>query len=336
MRKKLGVSIVICGYNSSLIIESTLNYLEKQKVSPKRNWEIIFIDNSSSDDTITKVKSIANKSHFLKKRLRIVKENKIGIVNARIRGFSEAKYEIVGFVDDDNWVSSNWIERVAGIMEDHPDVAVCGGQNKEPKYLNKPFWFEKYKECYALGKQSTKSGDITKKRGFVWGAGMSVRKDAWQEISQKNFKFFLTGRVGNTRSAGDDSELCFALRLAGWKIWYDDKLILVHAINQSRLNWIELRKMFRGFGIGRAGHDPYFFAESNEPKFREHWYAQVVILCWDLLKNLDTLILFKMTSMEGNKEVLKIEHKIGRISFLLREQNKFDIRTNYLRKILAK
>jgi len=330
MKTNLGVSIIICSHNSERIIEKTLRTLIKQKTSLRKNWEILLIDNRSDDNTLKIAESLIAESKVLKSKLRIIKENKLGISNARLRGLRSAKYEILSFIDDDNIISQNWIETVASIMERHPEVGACGGQNKAPRITKKPFWFEKYKECYAIGKQATKSGDITLSRGFVWGAGMSIRKKAWEEINKRGFKFFLTGRVGNKRSAGEDSELCFALRLAGWKIWYQSDLVLVHDIDLNRLNWNELRKMFRGFGVGRAGHDPYFFAE-KAPKFSQHWYIQALIVLINILKKTDQFILSRFKSVEGNNDELKIEHKIGHLIFLLRKRSKFDKWTNYLR-----
>lgn len=330
MAKKLGVSISICSHNSEQVIEKTLLYLSRQQVSSGRKWEILLIDNRSTDLTLKKVKVLMAKNPILKSKIRIVKENRLGISYARLRALISSKYEVISFIDDDNWVTPSWIEKVATIMERYTKVAVCGGQNKSPRLQRKPSWFEKYKECYAIGRQASKTGDITKERGFVWGAGMSIRKKAWEEINKKGFKFFLTGRVGITRSAGEDSELCFALRLAGWKIWYEDKLILTHDIDQSRLNWTELRKMFRGFGVGRAGHDPYFFAEKPS-QFKQHWYVQAFMVLLSILEKADKFTLSRFKSREGDYDELKIEHMIGHLYFLLTKKNKFDKWTNYLR-----
>ncbi|RJR29207.1 glycosyltransferase family 2 protein [Candidatus Microgenomates bacterium] len=330
MAKKLGVSIAICSHNSEQVIEKTLLHLSKQKTSPGRKWEILLIDNKSTDQTTKKVKNLMSINLILKSKIRIIKENKLGISNARLKALISSNYEIISFIDDDNWVTPNWVEKAATIMENQPSFAVCGGHNRAPKLDNKPAWFEKYKECYAIGKQGIKTGDITSERGFVWGAGMSIRKKAWEEINQKGFKFFLTGRIGNTRSAGEDSELCFALRLTGWKIWYDEELVLTHDIDTKRLNWRELRKMFRGFGVGRAGHDPYFFAEQPS-KFSQHWYIQALIVLIGILKKANKFVVSRLRLMEGDADVLKIEHMIGHLYFLLSERGKFDKRTNYLR-----
>jgi len=334
MEKKLGITVVICCHNSELTIQNTLSFLEKQKVSPNRNWEVLLVDNNSTDSTVIKAQELSRLSKNLKSRLRIVRESKPGISNARLTALSEAKNEILSFVDDDNFVCEDWIEIVAKIMERHPEIAVCGSRNIEPMIKNKPNWFDKYKECYAIGKQAPKSGDVTKERGFVWGAGMSVRKMAWEDINNKGFKFILTGRVGKTRSAGEDSELCFGLRLGGWRIWYENNLTLIHSIDTTRINWQELRKMFRGFGAGRAGHNPYFFAEQRT-NFVQHWYCQVMLVMWELLKHLDKIFVLITDPSRISDDILRIEHKIGQIMFYLSKRNHFDAYTILLRRNFA-
>jgi cellulose synthase/poly-beta-1,6-N-acetylglucosamine synthase-like glycosyltransferase len=328
--KKIGISVAICSHNSEKIIKDTLLHLSRQKTSPNRKWEILLINNNSTDSTADIVKDLMRTNIILRQKIRIIQEKRLGIANARLKALKQSKYEVISFIDDDNWVSPNWIEQVSKLMETNPTVAVCGGHNKPPKLKNKPYWFERYQECYAIGKQSEKSGDVTKQRGFVWGAGMSVRKKAWEEISKKGFKFFLTGRVGNIRGAGEDSELSFALRLAGWRIWYDSKLTLVHAIDSDRITWQELRKMFRGFGVGRAGHDPYFFAEKPK-KFNQHWYVQVFIVLFDIIKEIHILLKSHFVEMEGDNRVLRMEHKLGHLYFLLMKRSEFDRRTQHLR-----
>lgn len=304
--------------------------MSKQKVSRTRKWEVLLIDNGSTDKTNIIAKESV-KGTRLEKIFRVVKENKPGISNARNRALKSSQYGVISFVDDDNYVSPKWVESVADIFEEHKEVAVVGGKNKSLKIEDTPVWFEKYKHCYAIGEQSDVSGDISISRGFVWGAGMSVRKQAWVDIKNNGFMFFLTGRVGKVRSAGEDSELSFALRLFGWKIWYDKRLSLVHDIDQTRLSWSELRIMFRGFGAGRVGHNPYFFAEV-EPKFVHRWYIQVLPILWNIAKDIPLLLKMQFQQLEGEDEILKMEHKIGQLQFMLSKGFEFDKYTSRLRK----
>ncbi|MCM8776282.1 MAG: hypothetical protein NC930_08060, partial [Candidatus Omnitrophica bacterium] len=59
--------------------------------------------------------------------------------------------------------------------------------------------------------------------------------------------------------AGEDAEICYLLRLAGYRLWYDDRLKLKHFIPGERLTWDYLRALWRGFGEAGVYLDPYKF-----------------------------------------------------------------------------
>jgi glycosyltransferase involved in cell wall biosynthesis len=48
---KNGVSVIICCYNSRERIEKTLDFIFAQEVEGAIPWEIIIVDNASTDDT---------------------------------------------------------------------------------------------------------------------------------------------------------------------------------------------------------------------------------------------------------------------------------------------
>ncbi|MGH7265987.1 MAG: hypothetical protein ACREMB_14255, partial [Candidatus Rokuibacteriota bacterium] len=57
-------------------------------------------------------------------------------------------------------------------------------------------------------------------------------------------------------NSGGDAEICFALRLAGWRLWFEPRMRLRHFIQTHRLDWWYLRRLFRGVGASSVGFDP--------------------------------------------------------------------------------
>src|SRR5215468_3703384 len=100
-----GVSVIICCYNSSTRLPDTLSHLGRQNVRPSIPWEVVIVNNASTDNTTV----VAHQCwpSDAPTVLRVVYEPRLGLSHARSRGLSEARYEIVSFVDDDNWVCSN-------------------------------------------------------------------------------------------------------------------------------------------------------------------------------------------------------------------------------------
>ena len=100
-----GISIIICCYNSEWIIARCLDALKQQRFSTPLEWEIIVVDNACTDETTTIV------GRYLKELpLRIVFEPEPGLLNARKRGISVAKYQYSIFCDDDNILCPNYTQ----------------------------------------------------------------------------------------------------------------------------------------------------------------------------------------------------------------------------------
>jgi len=243
-----GVSLIICTYNGAHLLQQTLSFILRQKVPAFVSWEVLVIDNASTDNTADVVMNAWQSSI----PLRIINEPRKGLIYARYRGITEAKYEYLSFIDDDNWIDENWIVNIFEVFRRNPAVGICGSNNSAAFEIDPPPWFENIRAGFAIGRQGMISGDITNTRGHVWGAGMSFRKSAFDKIRQAGFESILTGRKGNKLAAGEDTELAFAFRLGGGRIWYEDELKLQHYIPAKRFDWNYILRMYKGFGESRA------------------------------------------------------------------------------------
>jgi len=321
-----GVSVVLCCYNSAYRLPRTLAHLAVQQVPETLDWEVIIVDNASDDNT----RNVALEawSRVGTVPLRVVMEPRSGLAFARNRGLTEAKYDIVSFVDDDNWVCPEWVELVWDIMKSHPHVGACGGFSEALCEVQPPKWFEDYKASYAIGPESIESGDITNSRGWLWGAGLSIRKSAWQHLVSNGFFPLLVGRQPGKLGSGDDTELCFALRLAGWRLWYEPRLRLQHFLPAPRLRWTYLRKLHRAFGASTVGHDPYLFAlrvRQALPKRRPLWAEESISVMKCIYWSKRSLLSWIGFFSQGNAEILEIEQNIGRLFELLHRRMKYDL-----------
>ncbi len=336
-----GVSVVICCYNSAKILPLTLKYLFRQSVPENVKWEIIIVDNASTDNTSGTALEVYERSSCLTP-MRIVRENTPGLSIARQKGFDTAKYEYIVFCDDDNLLKDDFVRTVYEVMTENDDTAVCGGQGKAEFYNPPSKWFDDWKNSFAVGKQSERSGDITWSRGYVWGASMIVRKKAWKQLLNRGFRSLLTDRKGNALSAGGDTEICYALRNAGWKIRYDSRLKYKHYLPPGRLNWMYLRRMFRGFGQASIGLDHYL---RNTPlKFRKENKKLIPrSVRKELHKTLKILrsiryekLLTYSRKREGDTDLPMIEYCLGRIEGLLKTRGTYNKGIKLLKRIANK
>ncbi|MEM1253020.1 MAG: glycosyltransferase [Cyanobacteria bacterium P01_H01_bin.21] len=345
----LGISVIMCCHNSAKELPKTLEHLAAQNVANDFPWEIILIDNASKDNTA----QVALDCWPQEKEgiLRVVHESKLGIIHARYRGLAEAKYEILSFIDDDNWVCPDWIQTASELMTQHPKVGACGSHNIPEFDGERPWWFDLSTKSYAVGTQGPESGgDVTWSRARLLGAGLTIRKAAWQQLVDNGFQSILMGHTGKALNRGEDTELCFALVLAGWRLWYEPKLQLRHFLTADRLHWHYLRKLRRGGGRATLGFDPYRFAldESNQnhsirfwwkiTPFSRHesnshiWKQQFLSAIKDLLRRPRILLQTLIWPMEGNTEVLKVETKIGRLTELFKERGTYALNIKKIRE----
>ncbi len=242
----MGVTIALCCHNSSRRLVETIPRLARQIVPPHIGWELLLIDNASTDDTAAVASQAWPEQSGIP--LRIVFEPRLGLSYARHRAFNEATYDVVSFVDDDNWVAPDWVERAFNIMSANRRVGVCGGHITARFQSDPPWWFDEYKWAYAVSSEIGKPRDVTDTWGALYGAGLTVRKEAWVQVLTLGFVSLLVGRSGEKLSAGEDSEICCALRLAGWRLYYHPGLHMQHCIYEDRLSWTYLCGLFRGFG----------------------------------------------------------------------------------------
>lgn len=114
-KNNIEVSIVIPAYNEEKYIGETLNSLLKSEQKTDINYEVILVDNNSTDKTAEVAKKFATGMD-----LKIIKEGRQGRGAARARGFKEAKGEIILSADADTIFYKGWVEILSSAI--HGDV----------------------------------------------------------------------------------------------------------------------------------------------------------------------------------------------------------------------
>lgn len=230
--KPQGVSIIICCHNGADRLPETIRHIARQRVPAYIPWELLIIDNGSTDDSAG-VARIEWQKHRVDARLRIVKEPVLGLSHARASGFKESRFEYIVMCDDDNWLAENYVATAFQIMSDDSNIGALGGLGKLFFEIDPPV--DELSYVFAAGPQATRSGKVPENK--VYGAGCVIRHSAYQKLLSSGFKSLLTDRRGAELCSGGDYELCFALAIMGYDIWYDDRLRFIHFITRERLTW---------------------------------------------------------------------------------------------------
>lgn len=114
-KKIKSLSVIIPAFNEEAIIEASISLLDDKLKSIARDYEIIVIDDGSSDKTLTILKKLASKI----KELKIIHNNTNQGFGASLRkGFSIASEDLVFYTDADLPIDYDEIHKAVKILED--------------------------------------------------------------------------------------------------------------------------------------------------------------------------------------------------------------------------
>lgn len=240
----MDISVIICCYNSESRIGPTLLSIAQQVLASEVSVEVILVDNNCSDQTVAVAEATWRNQAW---PLKVVKEPVPGLSSARDTGCREASGTFLLFCDDDNWLCQNYLSIAYDFMEQNPDFGAIGGWGEIVSNAEVPDWFPDFETKYACGKTRIE-GEVD----TLVGAGLFLRKTAIQQLGASGYKPLLTDRKGEALTSGGDLELCLALRLAGWRLYYSEELQFKHFMPSGRLEEAYLLRMCEGHGRSRS------------------------------------------------------------------------------------
>jgi len=112
------ISVIIPSFNEEKYLSSCLKSVLSQDF-PKKDYEIIMVDNDSSDKTLKIAKSF--------KRVKVLKELKKGLVMARNKGLQKSRGKIIVNLDADCLVPINWLRKIKIHFEKNKKLVVLTG-----------------------------------------------------------------------------------------------------------------------------------------------------------------------------------------------------------------
>lgn len=242
-------TVAIPTFNGAQRIPLVLDRLRQQEEVDRLTWEVIVMDNNSTDNTLEVVKSYQSNFPCL---LLYYFEPKQGLAFARRQIIEKANSYFVGFLDDDNLPEPRWVIEAWTFANTHPRAGAFGSQIHGDYEVAPSPSFKRIASFLAImecGKVPFVYNPKTKM--LPPGAGLVVRREAWLAHVPK--KQFLRGITKFPRSilSGEDLEAILSIQKGEWEIWYNPDMIIYHKIPAIRLTREKLLLTVRGTGLAR-------------------------------------------------------------------------------------
>lgn len=243
----MNVTAILCTYNRCESLAKALQNLAVSIVPENVEWEVLVVDNNSSDQTKAVVQGFSDRYPG---RFRYLFEPQQGKSYALNAGICDAQGEILAFVDDDVTVEPEWLQNLTSPLH-QGTWAGSGGRILPAPGFVPPDWLAVDGPCNLIGalcayfNPGEAPGELKQP---PYGANMAFRKEMFQRYG--NFRTDLGPRP-NSEMRSEDTEFVRRLMTAGERLRYVPAATVYHEIHENRV-----RKDFFlawWFDFGRGG-----------------------------------------------------------------------------------
>jgi len=246
------VSVVLCTHNRCQSLAKTLNDLAASIFSEPIEWEVLVVDNNSSDRTKAVVEDFCRQCPA---RFRYLFEPHQGKSHALNAGVREAHGDVLAFLDDDVTVEPMWLQNLTSALFDG-QWAGSGGRTLPTEAFLPPRWLPLNSTGVICGDFDL--GDIAHELDRApYGTNMAFRKEMFEK-----YGLFRTDLGPSPNPAiprpNEDTEFGRRLISAGERLRYEPLAVVRHPVVRERITkefllswWFDYgRAMVREWGRG--------------------------------------------------------------------------------------
>jgi glucosyl-dolichyl phosphate glucuronosyltransferase len=236
-------SVIISTRNRVDSLFETLDSLLAMDVPKEIDWELVIIDNASTDGTAQRVRDRRPPTDVA--ALVVLEEPTPGKSYALNRAIKAARGEFLLFTDDDALVDPHWLTRMLASFEEHQ--ADCIGGKVVPCWLaSRPSWLsDRLINVLAMLDLGPEPQQLREGDPALYGVNYAFRRDVFSRVGD-----FDTGP--NARVWNEDYDMMHRVQIAGGRVFYDPRVVVRHKVFPERLTRAYFRRWHRFWGRDRA------------------------------------------------------------------------------------
>lgn len=247
------VSVIIPTHNPRLDhLQAALAGLQGQDL-PLSEWEVIVVDNKSEPSLLERIDLSWHP------QARVVREEKVGLTQARLAGCQQAIGDLLVLVDDDNVLASEYLGECVRIAKEWPCLGTWSG-TINPRYelpaLAPPSSLHPLLTLRSVSADCW-SNDCNHHPSTPWGAGLCIRaavaKRYCEELALTPIRRMLDLQ-GQRLLYGGDTDIAYTGCRMGLGKGVFARLVMEHLIPANRCSEEYLRRVALGRGYSEVFH----------------------------------------------------------------------------------
>ena len=244
-------TILIATYNRARLLDETLDALRALRVKAGRLWDVIVVDNNSTDDTRA---VIERQARDFPVPLRYLFEARQGRSSALNAGIAASHATIVAMTDDDVRVEPGWLDAAWDVLENDASVSYVGGPVSPIWGAPPPAWLDLARGdlwgTIAIQNHGDRPFSYEDARKVPLGANMAARASLFAAIGR--FRADLGRNSGRLVMGQEVPELLMRARAAGLRGIYVPAMHVHHHVPPERLTRRYFRSWWYGKGVSRS------------------------------------------------------------------------------------
>jgi hypothetical protein len=221
------ISVVIVAWNVAGALREALHSLSAG--AEGLAYEVIVIDNASADGSAAMVRA------EFPSALLIANTENLGFARANNQGLRISRGRYVLLLNSDTATPAGALGRLAGFLDSHPEAGAVGPRLLRPGGTPQPYAFGSDPTIgYLLRRGANRllfrrplhdwATTTIQEVDWVSGACLLVRREAIEQVGLLDEQIFMYF---------EDNDWCLRMRAAGWKIYYNPGVAIVHLGGQS-------------------------------------------------------------------------------------------------------